>query len=333
MTHEDVFLAEILASPEDDTPRLIYADWLDDHGQYDRAELIRVQCELARMEEGHPRWAGLEAFEGDLLAHNGEAWLGELRPFVSRWTFRRGFLDEVAVPPRVYLENDSVPYPPTVRRIGVDLDGFEIPPEVIEYVPESVARENVCVPLGFRGPTILLALQLPDDMETLARLEFILNRPVEPVAADTGQVREAIGHHYGAVEVESVECVLYEFPVFEGQLTEEDPLVVRLLDSILSEAATRKATEVRIEPGPDYFQILFRIDGKWSERDRPPRRLLSSLVARIRIGAHLDLATTGEQTGRMSGAARGVPFDCGVRIRPSENGPRVFLYFGSEPAG
>jgi uncharacterized protein (TIGR02996 family) len=43
------FLAAILADPKDDTPRLIYADWLDDAGEYDRAEFIRVQCELASL--------------------------------------------------------------------------------------------------------------------------------------------------------------------------------------------------------------------------------------------------------------------------------------------
>ncbi len=42
------FLADICEHPDDDTPRLIFADWLDDHDDSDRAEFIRVQCELAR---------------------------------------------------------------------------------------------------------------------------------------------------------------------------------------------------------------------------------------------------------------------------------------------
>lgn len=45
------FLEAICAAPEDDTPRLIFADWLADHGDEDRAEFIRVQCRLADMEE------------------------------------------------------------------------------------------------------------------------------------------------------------------------------------------------------------------------------------------------------------------------------------------
>jgi len=47
MTRDDAFLQSIIESPEDDTPRLIYADRLDDHGQAERAEFIRLQCRLA----------------------------------------------------------------------------------------------------------------------------------------------------------------------------------------------------------------------------------------------------------------------------------------------
>ena len=49
MTHDDAFLQAILESPDDDTPRLAYADWLDEHGDPDRAEFLRVQGLLARL--------------------------------------------------------------------------------------------------------------------------------------------------------------------------------------------------------------------------------------------------------------------------------------------
>jgi uncharacterized protein (TIGR02996 family) len=55
MTPSDAFLRDIIASPDDDAPRLIYADWLDEHGAEARAELIRVQCERARLDAYDPR--------------------------------------------------------------------------------------------------------------------------------------------------------------------------------------------------------------------------------------------------------------------------------------
>jgi uncharacterized protein (TIGR02996 family) len=49
MTHHDAFLQAILESPDDDTPRLVYADYLDEHADPDRSEFIRVQGLLARL--------------------------------------------------------------------------------------------------------------------------------------------------------------------------------------------------------------------------------------------------------------------------------------------
>lgn len=46
MTHDDAFLQAILEAPDDDTPRLIYADWLDEHGDPARAEFIRLQYQI-----------------------------------------------------------------------------------------------------------------------------------------------------------------------------------------------------------------------------------------------------------------------------------------------
>src|SRR5262249_52401492 len=64
-THE-AFLAAVLETPDDDTPRLIYADWLDEHGEPERGELIRLQCALAKMREGERARVALEKREREL---------------------------------------------------------------------------------------------------------------------------------------------------------------------------------------------------------------------------------------------------------------------------
>ena len=51
MTDEQGLLAAIWAEPHDDTPRLVYADWLQENGRAGRAEFIRVQCERARSKD------------------------------------------------------------------------------------------------------------------------------------------------------------------------------------------------------------------------------------------------------------------------------------------
>lgn len=107
------FLAAIRAAPEDDSPRLVFADWLDERGESARAELIRTQCELATLGIQHPRLYELGGGEAR-IAESGEAWLFAPWPKTDDYswsglggdgivvafggvelTWDRGFVDEV----------------------------------------------------------------------------------------------------------------------------------------------------------------------------------------------------------------------------------------------
>jgi uncharacterized protein (TIGR02996 family) len=100
MTQDEAFLQDILAHPDDDAPRLVYADWLDDHGDPDRAAFIRVQCELARTDEADPRWDELKEREKRAWRGHRLDWLGGVAGLVRKWQFRRGFLDSAGVRPK-----------------------------------------------------------------------------------------------------------------------------------------------------------------------------------------------------------------------------------------
>jgi uncharacterized protein (TIGR02996 family) len=91
MTPEEAaFLDAILEAPEDDTPRLVFADWLEDHGRPERAELFRLQVELARWVPDLGRRTELRRRERDILQRREADWLGGLAPFCVRWHWRRG---------------------------------------------------------------------------------------------------------------------------------------------------------------------------------------------------------------------------------------------------
>jgi uncharacterized protein (TIGR02996 family) len=96
MATEAAFLRAILDAPDDDTPRLVYADWLDEHGDAARAEFIRAQCEAERLPEGEPRQVALTVRAGELLAAHGARWRQEIPAWARRGSeFRRGFVAEV----------------------------------------------------------------------------------------------------------------------------------------------------------------------------------------------------------------------------------------------
>ncbi|MBV9126214.1 MAG: TIGR02996 domain-containing protein [Planctomycetes bacterium] len=206
MTDDDAFLGAILENPDDDILRLIYADWLEEYGQPERAELIRVQIALATQQEDSPGHLPLEARERDLLANHQDIWLGTLRPLLTRWTFRRGLLDTVAVPISTYLQNVAIPCPATVRRLEVDLDGFEVSPAILELVPVSLARENIVLPVGIRGRLLVLAVPDPPNSDFVAKMQFILDRYLAFAVASREQILNAIERHYDQMDVEGIDC-------------------------------------------------------------------------------------------------------------------------------
>jgi uncharacterized protein (TIGR02996 family) len=108
MNRADAFLQAIRDAPEDDTPRLIFADWLEEQGDpasVARAEFIRVQCALATLPEDDDRRWALETRQKQLLWQHGKHWARPLRRLVRTWEFRRGFIEGITVRTGDFLAN------------------------------------------------------------------------------------------------------------------------------------------------------------------------------------------------------------------------------------
>jgi uncharacterized protein (TIGR02996 family) len=93
MSEGDDLYRAVLDSPEDDAPRLIYADWLDEHGRPDRAEFIRLQCAMDRIPPGTARWKPLFERAQRLEREGRVAWTGPAQERVLETRLRRGFVD------------------------------------------------------------------------------------------------------------------------------------------------------------------------------------------------------------------------------------------------
>jgi uncharacterized protein (TIGR02996 family) len=101
-------LQTIIQNPDDDAPRYIYADWLEEHGNQARAEFIRAQCEsdqLFRANQNLERAIPLRAKHTELLRQHGKEWVGELPGKVLSWTFERGFIEYVRMEADSFLKH------------------------------------------------------------------------------------------------------------------------------------------------------------------------------------------------------------------------------------
>lgn len=97
MTDRDALLAAILANPDEDTPRLMFADWLKDNGEPDRGELVRLQVEAAHAEPFGPTARELGAAAQRLLDRHAGAWTRHVAERVVGCQFARGFVEHAAV--------------------------------------------------------------------------------------------------------------------------------------------------------------------------------------------------------------------------------------------
>jgi len=223
----------------------------------------------------------------------------------------------------------------------VDLSDVSIPDEVIELVPESVARENNVLPMtadGDKGLKVIVSD--PMDIETFEKLRFILARTIEIALAPREAIVEHINRYYGQIEGESADSMLQEFTdtaidfteTSDDAISDSDTVdetsapVVKLVQIMIQEAVQLRASDIHIEPFEDRVRIRYRIDGVLVERDKTPRRLLGALLSRIKILGKMDISERRRpQDGRIKVTVGDKELDLRVSVIPTNHGQSVVM--------
>jgi uncharacterized protein (TIGR02996 family) len=190
MADDRSFLEAIRESPDEDSLRLIYADWLQDHDECDRAEFIRIQCELDpirhRLEDN--RVEVHRTREGDLLRQHRERWLAELVQLLGHHQyypgviFRRGFADTIQLPVQWYLRHGEAIHAlfPLLRRVQMfRVAGWG---ERLARAPVPERLEELEVPCWIRG-TDAEAIAGSPRLSRLSKLHIWLGN-VDDAGAD-----------------------------------------------------------------------------------------------------------------------------------------------------
>lgn len=143
----EAFLEQITANVDDDATRLVFSDWLEEQGEHERAEFIRVQVQRASLPAWDAAQVGLKIREQELLKKHGESWLKEMPEIPGvRWEgFRRGIVAVVS-----FVNFDAMRTSAHACRAIAPIEAVRVPwprrRESTENVPQIAELRELTLP-------------------------------------------------------------------------------------------------------------------------------------------------------------------------------------------
>lgn len=203
------FLAAINADLDDDTTRLVFADWLQENGDEDRAEFIRIQCGLDR---GSPRTYRFElsARERELLNQNKDRWTCAFPRWSSgSWRFRRGFISCLSASAWHWLKDGA-----GIRR-QTPVDFLSV--HKITSYEHQLFSSSVCVGLKTLALNVSngVALALADS-SALTSLEELLIHLIDPDSRWCSESVTALFGSHRLDKLRELSCFTRVFPCGES---------------------------------------------------------------------------------------------------------------------
>jgi type IV pilus assembly protein PilB len=220
----------------------------------------------------------------------------------------------------------------------VDLAEAGIDPEASKLIALPVLERVGAIPFAFEDGTLKIAITDPQNVHGLDQLRLATRHSVEfYVAASTDVLTEVkrLTRASEALNAALVEDAVAEAAVKEGEgddLEADDGIseapLVRLVNSIIFQAAEEGASDVHFEPQEDKLVVRFRIDGVLRVVQRIPARLTAGVTTRLKVLAKLDIAERrNPQDGRitLNASAAGRLLDIRVATLPTVDGESVTM--------
>ena len=187
----------------------------------------------------------------------------------------------------------------------VDLSVFDVDPGILAQVNGELARRVNFLPIGDDGISLQVAIADPFAMETLDSLPQFLGRDVSFFVAAEDALSRAIDKYY---------------PEKKTTAGDDESPIVTLIDEMFNEAHAMRASDIHIEPMEDRVRIRCRVDGRLVEVATHPKKLLGSIVARIKV-----------MSNTMSIAEKRVPQDGRIELN-LKNGSHIDLRVSTVPS-
>lgn len=215
----------------------------------------------------------------------------------------------------------------------VELDPRDIPSDVLNRIPERIARQYnvVLFKIGEDGLQHL-AMEDPDDVQAVNFIQKEIGENIQVYIASRENIEAALENYRGDVNQELNEVIdIQREDTNEGQaVTEqdvaEDSPIAQTVNLLLEYAIRSHASDIHIEPREEFVQIRYRIDGVLKEVNRLPKNVLGALISRIKILSNLKIDERRvPQDGRFKIKVAGKQYALRVSSLPVADGEKIAM--------
>lgn len=222
----------------------------------------------------------------------------------------------------------------------VDLTKVHVEADMLRTMPTKLVHRRNLMPLSRENGTLRVATADPFDVNALDELQTLTGLNVQAVLASPREISRLIKTHFG-VGGETVTAMIADRAKDEVELLEEieaddseiakqaqEASVVKLVNEILVEAASERASDIHIEPEEGSLRIRYRIDGILQIQVLPPEinRFQAAIISRIKIMARLNIAEKRlPQDGRIKMRVHNKEIDVRVSIIPMIHGEGIVM--------
>jgi type II secretory ATPase GspE/PulE/Tfp pilus assembly ATPase PilB-like protein len=223
----------------------------------------------------------------------------------------------------------------SLGKSSIDLSKAIIDPSALKMVPRELAKRHHLLPLDYDAEQRRLTVALADvnDIVALDKVRALSSEEIEidTLLAGDSEIDRAIDQYYG--HELSIDGILHEIETgeidFRGLQSSSDEYsqpVVRLIDSILTDAVKRDASDIHFEPEANFLRIRYRIDGMLRQIRALHKSYWPAMAVRIKVLSTMNIAETrAPQDGRISLSMRGRQVDFRVSVQPTIHGENIVL--------
>ncbi|TXI74123.1 MAG: type II/IV secretion system protein [Dokdonella sp.] len=218
---------------------------------------------------------------------------------------------------------------------SVDLSNAIVDPAALKLVPRDLAKRHHLLALDYDAESQRLTLAIADinDIVALDKIRGLAGDEIEidTLLAGETEIDRAIDQYYG--HELSIDGILHEIETgeidFRGLQSSADEYsqpVVRLIDSILTDAVKHDASDVHFEPEASFLRIRYRIDGMLRQIRSLHKTYWPAMAVRIKVLSGMNIAETrAPQDGRISLTIRGRQVDFRASVQPTIHGENIVL--------